>query len=109
MADASTCALKLLVDAHLAKAIIGTGGSAVRKLKIESGVHSIHLSTFIPGGVDRTCAITGPSDTVKTAARLIAERQDLLPDAAPDGRGFQYMRGVLPDLVPPELHPPYSP
>ena len=50
MADASTCALALLVDAHLAKAIIGTGGSAVRKLKIESGVHSIHLSTFIPGG-----------------------------------------------------------
>ena len=72
MADA-TCALKLLVDAHLAKAIIGTGGSAVRRLKIASGVHSIHLSTFIPGGVDRTCTITGPSDTVKTAARLIAE------------------------------------
>ena len=67
------CTLKLLVDADLAKAIIGTRGSAVQRIRAQSAAHSVHLSSYVPGAADRTCAILGPVPTVQEAYRLIAE------------------------------------
>ena len=66
------CTLKLLVNATLAKAIIGKGGGAVQRIRAQSAVHSVHLSSHVPGAADRTCAILGPAPTVREAYRLIA-------------------------------------
>ena len=67
----STCALKLLLDASLSKAVIGAGGRTVQRLKAESGCHSIRLSTYDPKAIDRTCSIVGPLDTVLDAYRRV--------------------------------------
>jgi len=67
-----SCELKLLVQAKLAPAIIGKGGSAVRSIKSQSGVHAIHLSQNDPELNDRTICITGPTKALVTAFDIIA-------------------------------------
>ena len=64
-------ALKLLVESAPALAIIGKGGLTVRRIKLQSGVHSIHLSN--PRAGDRTVALVGPRDALIAAYALIAE------------------------------------
>lgn len=79
---ATPCDLKLLVDARLAPAVIGRGGSAVRMIKGESGVRQIHLSQNSPEWAadgkpiyvgDRTVTVTGPKDALVVAYRLITK------------------------------------
>ena len=90
-----TCTLKLLVEANLAKAIIGTGGSAVRRIRAESGVHSIHLSSNAPGVVERTCSIVGPLAAVRAAFLLIAAT--LRAEARLDRSQPEVIRALVPD------------
>ena len=68
-------ALTLLVDAQLAKAIIGPGGSAVRRLKAESGVHSIHLSSNVPGAVGNGTFVFAPLGGVAASRRGLSARE----------------------------------
>lgn len=68
----STFALKLLVGNASGAAIIGPGGTMVRQLKAESGVHSIHLSANPQNAGDRSCAIVGPVAAIKRAYDLIS-------------------------------------
>lgn len=69
MTSSSTAfALKLLVSNGDGAALIGPGGSAVRRLKAESGVHSVHLSN---GNGDRSCSIVGPVSAIQHAFELI--------------------------------------
>lgn len=63
--------LKLLVEAPFAAAIIGKGGHAVRRLRGESGVESIHLSHNAPGVRDRVVCVAGEKEAVCTAYALI--------------------------------------
>lgn len=64
--------LKLLAAAPLAAAVIGKGGHTVRRLKVESGVTSIHLSHNERGVVDRVIGLTGEQDAICKAYTLVA-------------------------------------
>ena len=65
--------LKFLVEARLAPAIIGRGGSAVKRIKIESQVTQVHLSQNAPGVVERTVSLQGPAESINKAFDLITE------------------------------------
>lgn len=79
--------LKLLVEAPLAAAIIGKGGLAVKRLKAESGVDTIHLSQNKPGVVDRVVGVTGDVAALHRAYGRIAALLRAEAGAAEDAPG----------------------
>ena len=87
--------LKLLAAAPLAAAIIGRGGHTVRRLKIESGVTTIHLSHNELGVVDRTVCLTGEQDAICKAYTLVAEV--LRTEAGLTAGAIEIVRLVVPD------------
>ena len=65
---AVAASLTLVVTADQGAAIIGPRGASVKAIKASSGVHSIHLSSNVPGQkADRTAVITGPPEAVLAA------------------------------------------
>ena len=87
--------LKLLAAAPLAAAVIGRGGHTVRRLKIESGVTTIHLSHNEPGVIDRTVCLTGEPDAVCKAYTLVAAV--LRAEAGLNAGATETIRLVVPD------------
>lgn len=63
--------LRLLVESRLAAAIIGRGGLTVRRIKQESGVQQIHLSS-LSAAPHRELTLTGTLQTILSAFELIA-------------------------------------
>jgi hypothetical protein len=96
--DESAFALKLLVSNASGAAIIGPGGSAVKRLKLESGVHSIHLSANPQNCGDRSCAIVGPVAAIKRAYELIsALMRDVESGPQVSMLGLDAVRLLVPD------------
>ena len=64
--------LALLLRAEHAAAVIGARGLTVKQIKAETGVHSIHVSSNVPGAIDRTAVLCGPMEPVLAAFDKIA-------------------------------------
>ena len=64
--------LAMLLRAEHAAAVIGARGLTVKQIKAETGVHSIHVSSNVPGAIDRTAVLCGPMEPVLAAFDKIA-------------------------------------
>jgi hypothetical protein len=70
--DGMAASLALLLRAEHAAAVIGARGLTVKQMKAETGVHSIHVSSNVPGAIDRTAVLCGPMEPVLAAFDKIA-------------------------------------